>query len=86
MQEDIARVLSKALVYAVMMFFAFLVLVFFSIGLAQYLNRFFVDSFAGFWIVSGIYLLVFLICFLLQKNINKKLEKNFNDMFKRKEK
>ena len=85
-QEDIARVLSKALVYALLMFFAFLVLVFFSIGLAQYLNKFFVYSFAGFWIVAGIYLLIFIICLALQKSFNKKLEKNFNEMFKRKEK
>jgi uncharacterized membrane protein YqjE len=86
MQEDIARVLAKSIVYAAMMFFAFLFLVFFSIGLAQYINRFFTDSFAGYWIVSGIYLVIFLLCLAFQKVIYKNIEKNFNEMFKQKEK
>jgi hypothetical protein len=86
MQEDIARVLAKSLVYVAMMFFAFLFLVFFSIGLAQYLNHFFADSFAGYWIVSGIYLLIFLFCLAFQKLLHKNIEKNFNEMFKHKEK
>ena len=81
-QEDLARVLAKSLVYAAMMFFAFLFLVFFSIGLAQYLNSFFSDSFAGYWIVAGIYLMIFLFVLILQKPINKSIEKSFNDMFK----
>jgi len=86
MQEDVARVLAKSLVYAAMMFFAFLFLVFFSIGLAQYINHFFADSFAGYWIVAGIYLVLFLLFLILQKPIHAKIEKNFNEIFKRKEK
>ena len=86
MQEDIARVLAKSLVYVVIMFFGFLFLVFFSIGLAHYLNSFFAKPFAGYWIVSGIYLMIFFMFLIFQKPIHKNIERNFNEMFKRKEK
>ncbi|HZX74292.1 MAG TPA: phage holin family protein [Cyclobacteriaceae bacterium] len=83
MQEDIARVLAKSLVYVAIMLFALLFLIFFSIGFAQYLNYFFSAAYAGFWIVSGIYLMIFLVCFILRDPIHKSIERNFNEMFKK---
>src|SRR5882757_4445981 len=60
-REDVAKMLSKAMFYAILAIFGFLFLIFFSIGLAQFLNRFFNYPYAGFWIVSGGYAVAFLI-------------------------
>jgi uncharacterized membrane protein YqjE len=84
-REDVARVLSHGIVYGAIMLFAFLFLMFFSVGLAQFLNTFFTAAYAGYWIVSGVYLVVFLIFVLFRKGINHNFEKHFSEMIKRKE-
>jgi uncharacterized membrane protein YqjE len=85
-REDVARLLSKSIVYAVIILFAFLFLIFFSIGLAQYLNTFFEVSFAGYWIVASIYGITFFVFLLFRKNIHKSFERHLTEMIKRKEK
>ena len=85
-QEDVGKALSKALVLVVLGFFGFLFLVFFSIGLAHFLNQFMGASFAGYWIVSGIYALAFLLVILFRKDIDANFEKRFTEMTKRKSK
>lgn len=85
-REDMARILSQGIVVVTMIFFALIFLLFFSIGLAQYINTFFTDSFAGYFIVSGIYLVAFLGFFVFRKNIHKNFEKYFKEIIKRKEK
>ena len=85
-REDVSKALSKALVYAVLGFFAFLFLIFFSVGLAHFINFFMVGSFAGYWIVAGIYAVAFLLVLLYQKPLYGNIEKRFLDMTKRKDK
>lgn len=85
-REDMARILSQGIVVVTMIFFALIFLLFFSIGLAQYINTFFTDSFAGYFIVSGIYLVAFLGFFVFRKTIHKNFENYFKEIIKRKEK
>ncbi len=85
-REDMARILSQGIVVVTMIFFALIFLLFFSIGLAQYINTFFTEPFAGYFIVSGIYLVAFLGFFVFRKTINKNFEKYFKEIIKRKEK
>jgi len=85
-RDDVSKALSKALVYAVLGFFAFLFLVFFSVGLAHFINFFMAASFAGYWIVAGIYALAFLLVLIYQKPLYENIEKRFLEMTKRKEK
>lgn len=85
-REDVAKVLSKALIYMTIGFFGFLLLIFFSVGLALFLNRYFAEAYIGFWIIGGIYGLAFLILLVFRKSINKDFEKHFMEMIKRKQK
>lgn len=84
-REDVANVLSKGLVHITMFFFAFLFLLFVSIGLANYINTLFVDSFTGYWILSGFYFLIFLILLIFRKSINQQFSKYFGEMIKKQE-
>lgn len=85
-REDVARLLSKSIVYAALMLFAFLFLIFFSIGLAQYINTFFEAAFAGYWILALIYAFTFFVLLLFRKSILKSFEKSFTEKIRRKEK
>jgi len=85
-RDDVNKALSKALVYAVLGFFAFLFLIFFSIGLAHFINYFMTASFAGYWIVAGIYGVAFMLVIIFRKQLDANFEKKFSEMTKRKEK
>jgi len=85
-REDVARVLSKALVYAFMAIFAILFLVFFSVGLAHFINGYFSVAFAGYWIVAGLYALALLGFVIFRKGLDKGIEKHFMELIKRKQK
>lgn len=84
-KEDVTRILAKGLVQSTLIFFAFLFLIFFSIGLAEYINTFFLNSFEGYWIVSAIYFVCFLVFLIFRKNIDKRFEKYFSELINRKE-
>ena len=85
-REDIAKAISKAIVFFALLLFGFLFLLFFSLGLAHYINSFFEEIYAGYWIVAGIYGLAFLIFLLFRKSIDRNFEKHFLEMIKRKDK
>jgi ABC-type phosphate/phosphonate transport system permease subunit len=85
-REDIAKVLSRTLIYLGIAMLGLLFLVFFSVGLAHFLNRSFADAFAGYWIVSGIYGFAFLVLIVFRKGIDRSFEKHFMEMIKRKNK
>jgi hypothetical protein len=85
-REDVAKVLSKAIVYLMMAFFGILFLIFFSIGAAQLLNAFFPGGYAGYWIVAGIYGVAFLIFIVFKKSIDRSFEKHFMEMIRSKQK
>jgi uncharacterized membrane protein YqjE len=85
-REDVGKALSKALVYAVLGFFAFLFLIFFSIGLAHFINSFLTVTYAGYWIVAAFYGVTFFLMIIFKKDIDSNFEKRFVEMTKRKEK
>jgi uncharacterized membrane protein YqjE len=81
-REDVAKAMTRALMFGFILLLAFLFIVFFSIGLALFLNRYFADSFVGFWIVAGFYLFLFLLAAALRKQIHQKLERLFSEKLK----
>lgn len=84
-REEVAKVLSHGLVHITLAFFAFLFLIFVSIGIANYLNSVLGDSFSGYWIVAGVYLVLFGIMILFRKKIDRSFEKYFSGLIKQKE-
>lgn len=85
-REDVARAIARSLTITAMFLVGFLFLVFFSVGLAYFFNQYFEDTFAGFWIVAGIYGLILLLLLLFRKSIHGYFEQQLADMMKRKEK
>ncbi|SRR5258706_5099185 len=85
-REDVAKVISKAFVYGALAILGMLFLVFFSIGLAQFLNVFFARAFVGYWIVAGLYAVALLTLTLFRKRFDRSFENHFLDMIKRKQK
>jgi uncharacterized membrane protein YqjE len=85
-REDIAKALSRAMVYGILGLFGFLFLIFLSIGLAHFINSYFYDAYPGYWIVAGIYAVAFLLFLIFKKDIDKNFEKHFMEMTKRKAK
>lgn len=84
-REEVSRTLARGLVVAAALLLAFLFLIFFSVGLAQYLNTFFTDSFVGYWLVAAVYGLPCIVFLAFRKAISKKIEHHFNEMIKDKE-
>lgn len=85
-REEIARVISHGLVIALLFLLSILFLLFFSVGLAHYLNLYFRDAYLGYWIVSGIYGLPCMLLFLFRKKINELLERYLISKTKQEEK
>jgi uncharacterized membrane protein YqjE len=83
-REDVARILSKAVVYIILFFFGFLFLMFFSIGLAHFINIYFQGAYVGYWIISSVYGLAFLLFIIFRKSMDKDFERRFMEMTKRK--
>ena len=76
-RDEVAKVLAKGLVLITLLLFASLFLLFFSVGLAHYLNSFFLDAFIGYWIIAGIYFIPCFIFLLFRKPISAAIEKYF---------
>jgi fatty acid desaturase len=85
-REDIAKAISKAIVFFALLLFGFLFLLFFSLGLAHYINVFFDEVYVGYWIVAGIYGVAFLLFLMFRKAIDRSFEKHFLEIIKRKDK
>ncbi len=66
-REDVANLLAKGLIFGAIGMCGFLFLIFFSVGLAHFLNQYLSVSFAGYWVVAGLYAVV-LILFILFRN------------------
>ncbi len=84
-REDVAKVITRALVLGVIFFLAFLFIIFFSLGMAHFLNRYFGENFIGFWIVAGFYLILFAVSLAFKKQLFQNLERLFKDRLKHKE-
>ena len=84
-REEVSRLLVRGLVVAVVLFLVFLFLIFFSVGLAQYLNTFFANSFVGYWLVAAIYGLPCIFFLAFRRGISKRIEHRFNETIRHKE-
>ncbi len=84
-KEDAVKVLSKSLAQGTIIFLAFLFLIFFSIGIAEYLNTLFTNSFEGYLIISGIYFLLFLAFLIFRKSLSKVFQNHFSDLINKNE-
>ncbi|MCU0419376.1 MAG: phage holin family protein [Cyclobacteriaceae bacterium] len=85
-REDVANLLAKGLIYGAMGLFAFLFLIFFSVGLAHYLNQFFAASYGGYFAVAGLYGLALLVFLVFRHTIGLQIERHFNTLIKQKKK
>lgn len=81
-REDVAKVITRALVFGVIIFLASLFILFLSLGIAFFINQYFKEDFLGFWIVSGFYLTLFIISIVLRKHLFQYLEHLFKDRLK----
>lgn len=84
-REDVSKALARAVVMGVLLLLAFLVLVFFSIGFALFLNRFFDDNFVGFWLVAGLYLALLGVALAMRTKIHRKVERLLNNRLQKKQ-
>ncbi|MGC4021943.1 MAG: phage holin family protein [Cyclobacteriaceae bacterium] len=84
LREEVAKVVSHGLMLVVLFLLGLLFLVFFSFGLANFFNSYFKDLYAGYWIVSGIYLLPFIILISFRDRVIHYFEKHLNEQAKRK--
>jgi uncharacterized membrane protein YqjE len=85
-REDVAKAIARALVSVLLVLIGFMVLVFFSVGLAHYINGFFDKPYAGYWSVAGMYAALFLILVIFRKRIYHYFEGQLSDLIKRKAK
>ena len=85
-REDVALTIARSMVMVALFFMGFLFLIFFSIGLAQFLNRFFEESYSGYWSIAGVYGAIFLILLVFRKGIYQYFEHKLLQVLKRKEK
>jgi hypothetical protein len=85
-REEVAHGISKGITALVLMLLAFLFLLFLSLGVAHFLNRYFEDDFAGYFLVGGFYGLVFLILVIFRENFLHSFEKKLLEIIRKKEK
>jgi uncharacterized membrane protein YqjE len=84
-REDLAKALARVMIYGVIFFFGFMFMIFFSLGLAHFLNQYFSETYVGYWLVAGLYLVGLLIFSFFKKGILSNFEKNLLDLIKSKE-
>lgn len=82
-KEDIAKGLSKVIVF-ILLAFVFTLFVFFISMAAAYMLGEYVGPFGGFAIVAGIYLIVALSLYFNRENISRKIERQVLDITKKK--
>jgi uncharacterized membrane protein YqjE len=83
-REDIAKAIARGVVTLAILLIGFIFLIFFSIGLAHFLNQFFAVTYAGYWLVAGFYGLLFLLLILFRKDIHLYFERKLSEMIKHK--
>jgi uncharacterized membrane protein YqjE len=85
-REEIAKVLSHALMIGVLLLLGLLFILFISFGLANYLNDYFKNSSSGYWIVAAVYGVPGLLIFLLRGKISHYFEQHLNAQSKKRQK
>lgn len=85
-RDEVAKILSRGLMIGTVLLFAFLFLLFFSVGMAHYLNGIFEQPFIGYWIVAGFYALPCLLFLVFNRMISAHFEKYFANHLRNKNK
>lgn len=81
-REEVAKALTRAMVIGAIVLLGVLCLLFVSLGAALFINQYFVDTYAGFFLVGGFYLILLLLSFGFRKKILQVLERALNNHFK----
>ncbi|RAW03379.1 phage holin family protein [Pseudochryseolinea flava] len=84
-KEDVAKALSKAVVFAALAFVFALFILFVSTAVAYKIAEV-TSPFIGFMIVAGFYLIAGLVLWLSREGLKNKMENQFNENFKLKKK
>ena len=84
-REDLAKALARVMIFSVIFFFGFMFMLFFSMGLAHFINQYFSEPFVGYWIVAGLYFVGLLVFAIYRKGFLMKFEKKLLDVIKTKE-
>ena len=85
MKEEVAKALSKALVYVVIICMAMLFVMLISMAGAYKIAEF-VGTPGGFSIVAGVYLLLGFLVFAFRNSITERLENRFQEKMNKKKK
>ncbi len=83
-REDVAKAIGQTIVLASIALLGILFSLFFSVGLAHYLNMLFDNPYLGYWIIAGVYGLPCLLCVIFRKQIGKAIEKQMMEVIKSK--
>jgi hypothetical protein len=83
-KEEISKGLSSVLVYVALAFAFLLAFMFVSVAVALLIGAKMGDTFMGFFIVAGFYLLVGVVLVLFREALAQKIEKKVSIMFNKK--
>ena len=72
-KEQISAVLSRIVLIFTFLMFGFLIVIVGSFAVGYYLNEILVSRYMGFVILTGAYIIVFIIAFLVRKSIIRKV-------------
>jgi hypothetical protein len=85
-REEVIKIVSRGIIISLTVFFGLLFLFFFSVAFAEYINTFFNNGHAGYWILAGVYALPCIVFLMFRTAIIKYFEKRLAETFKNKEK
>lgn len=80
-KKDLSKFIAKALVFAILGALGFMFFIFLNLGLAILVSDWIGETYSGFLIISGFYLLVFLIFLLIKGKLKIEdiIESKLND-------
>ncbi|MFN5168242.1 MAG: phage holin family protein [Cyclobacteriaceae bacterium] len=86
-KEEVARAIAHLVILVFLILFGLMLLLFLSIGVAQWLNAYLNQTATGYFIVGGVYFILFLVFIIFKKPIDARIERAVMErMNQRKEK
>ena len=82
MREEVIKIVAYGLMVSACFLLGLLFLIFFSIGMANYISAMYETSYTGYWIVAGVYGLIFIIIIFLRKSIGHFIENHLKEQAK----
>jgi len=83
-REDVAKALARGMVSVALFLMGFLFLIFFSVGLAHFVNAWFNAAYIGYWSVAAVYAITFLLMIAFRKSMLQYFMDQFAGLMKRK--